>query len=45
MMLERCFYRVKSNDCIIFALEGYSDASVRVKVSSSVDVDLDPKIN
>ena len=27
------------------ALEGYSDASVRVKVSSSVDVDLDPKIN
>ena len=37
--------RVKSNDCIIFALEGYSDASVRVKVSSSVDVDLDPKIN
>lgn len=37
--------RVKSNDCIIFALEGYSDASVRVKASSSVDVDLDPKIN
>lgn len=37
--------RIKSNDCIIFALEGYSDASVRVKASSSVDVDLDPKIN